>query len=72
MATSLSGRSLSGVNEWPRKVDTVRCAENKSAVVVKKILLRMKTQWWCVRGMVIKTFEALLKTFGASAPLAHS
>ncbi len=36
------------------------------------ILMRMKTQWWwCVQGMVIKPFGAFLKTFGASAPLAH-
>ncbi len=33
------------------------------------ILMRMKTQWrWCVQGMIIKTFGAFLKTFGASAP----
>ncbi len=35
------------------------------------ILMRMKTQWWwCVQGMVIKTFGAFLKTFGASATLS--
>ncbi len=38
------GGFLSGVNEWQRKVDTVICAENKSAVEIN-ILLRMKTQW---------------------------